>query len=475
MDSTVSVAHNRAGVLFPAGAPPTRALQAGDPARLHAAIAAEADPVRVMRRVVEAALVLIEHADGSTIELDDHAGHMVYVCGAGSLQAFEGMRIALEGSLAGLAVRSGRLLCCDDSETDPRVDRDACRRVHARALICVPLRRQAEAVGVLKVSSKMPHAFSDGDVVALEALSEFVAAAIAGASDLMRASRPLLEEGSGRRRGSEDSMARFVADVLRPTIATDLAARTRIERMLATRRYVTVFQPIVALRTRRVVGVEALTRFRADPTRPPDEWFAEAHGVGLGVELELATSQAALAGLDRLPSQLYMSVNASPQLLLSGRFAPLCSGRHAPRLVIELTEHVVVEDYPELLLHLRQLRGAGVRLAIDDTGAGISSLAHILKLGPDIIKLDRALTSGIDSDPARRALAIALVAFAAESGAQIVAEGVETGEELAALCELGITFGQGYHLAKPAPLRLLRSSVAGTLHPLRGDRKRYAR
>ena len=96
---------------------------------------------------------------------------------------------------------------------------------------------------------------------------------------------------------------------------------------------------------------------------------------------------------------------------------------------MELTEEAKVDDYPRLSSAISQLRSMGVRLAIDDTGAGFASLAHILKLVPDFIKLDRELTSGIDRDPVRIALASALVSFAAGLGAEIVAEGIETASE----------------------------------------------
>ena len=106
-------------------------------------------------------------------------------------------------------------------------------------------------------------------------------------------------------------------------------------------------------------------------------------------------------------------------------------------------------------LHLRQ---KGTRISIDDTGSGYSSLAHILKLAPDLIKLDRDLVSGIDVDPVRRALAAALVSFAAETGTQVVAEGVETEDELVVLRQLGVRYAQGYYLGRPAGLDTLAAA-----------------
>jgi EAL domain-containing protein (putative c-di-GMP-specific phosphodiesterase class I) len=126
----------------------------------------------------------------------------------------------------------------------------------------------------------------------------------------------------------------------------------------------------------------------------------------------------------------------------------------ARRVVLELTEHDAVTEYDELGTALDRLRDLGIRVAIDDAGSGYSSLQHILRLRPDIIKLDIALTRGIDADPARRALAEALVSFGREIGALITAEGIETAEQLDTLRRIGARYGQGYHLARPAALPL---------------------
>jgi EAL domain-containing protein (putative c-di-GMP-specific phosphodiesterase class I) len=122
------------------------------------------------------------------------------------------------------------------------------------------------------------------------------------------------------------------------------------------------------------------------------------------------------------------------------------------RLVLEMTEHAVVEDYDALQAALAQLRRFGIRVAVDDAGAGFASLRHILSLVPEFIKLDRSLTSGIDSDLPKRALARGLISFAQEIGTSVIGEGVETASELEALRELGVGFAQGYYLGRPVPL-----------------------
>jgi len=123
----------------------------------------------------------------------------------------------------------------------------------------------------------------------------------------------------------------------------------------------------------------------------------------------------------------------------------------APRVVLEITEHEAVDDYDTLIRGLAGLREQGVRVAIDDAGAGFASLRHTLQIAPDIVKLDISLTRNIDTDHARQALASALVQFADEMEITIVAEGIETPEELAELVQLGVHYGQGFYLAKPSP------------------------
>jgi EAL domain-containing protein (putative c-di-GMP-specific phosphodiesterase class I) len=137
----------------------------------------------------------------------------------------------------------------------------------------------------------------------------------------------------------------------------------------------------------------------------------------------------------------------SPQLLRAIQFAP------APRrIVLEVTEHAAVRDYGRLNAAVGTLRSRGVRLAVDDAGSGFASLQHILRLAPDFIKLDMELTRDVDNDLARRALAAALISFAAEIGATIIAEGIETEAELSTLRDLGVAYGQGFFLARPAEL-----------------------
>jgi EAL domain-containing protein (putative c-di-GMP-specific phosphodiesterase class I) len=215
-----------------------------------------------------------------------------------------------------------------------------------------------------------------------------------------------------------------------------------------------VFQPVVDLRRGVIAGAEALARFAVAPVRPPDVWFGEAWDVDLGVELELYAIGRALASFRELPEGSHLAINASPATLVSPLLDAVLEGVPGHRLIVELTEHAQVDDYRNVKAAIASLRLRGIRLAIDDAGAGFSSLQHILHLRPDLIKLDRSLTQGIDADPVRYALAAALVTFASSLDAAICAEGIEKDAELAALQHLGIAYGQGYFLGRPLPLPL---------------------
>ena len=213
-----------------------------------------------------------------------------------------------------------------------------------------------------------------------------------------------------------------------------------------------VFQPVFDIRSMRIVGVEALSRFGADPATPPDVWFAEAEAVGRRQELEMAALGRAFDVLVDLPSALFFSVNASPETILGDEFRALIGMTTGKRLVVEITEHAEVEDYDAIARVTEEIRKSGGRLAVDDVGAGFASLRHMLRLSPDVIKIDRSLTSGVDRDTGARALSRALIAFAAAIDGTVVAEGIERQEELETLRDLGVGFGQGHYLARPMPM-----------------------
>jgi EAL domain-containing protein (putative c-di-GMP-specific phosphodiesterase class I) len=224
-----------------------------------------------------------------------------------------------------------------------------------------------------------------------------------------------------------------------------------------------VFQPIVELDGGSVVGLEALARFTGPPHRPPDEWFADAEAVGRGTELELLAVERALAQLASVPNDVFVSINVSPVVARTLAFDACLARFPGRRIVLELTEHTKIRDYQGLRIYIDRFRERGVRIAVDDAGAGYASLQHILSLQPDVIKLDIGLTRNVDTDPARRALGSCLVRFAGEIGAEVVAEGIETAAELDTLRALGIRWGQGFYLGRPAllPARDTRAVVTG--------------
>jgi EAL domain-containing protein (putative c-di-GMP-specific phosphodiesterase class I) len=229
-------------------------------------------------------------------------------------------------------------------------------------------------------------------------------------------------------------------------------ARDRIARVLADRAVRTVFQPIVDLHTGATVGLEALSRFDGEPARGPHLWFAEAAEVGLGLALEVLAVERALEALAELPEPLFLTVNVSPVALLSPDLRARCGPAVTPRLALELTEHVPVEDYEALARAVAPYRAEGASLAVDDAGAGYAGFRHLVGLAPDIVKLDMSITRRINCVAAQRAVASALVQYTAETSTQLLAEGIETEAELETLRNLGVDWGQGYHLARPQPL-----------------------
>jgi EAL domain-containing protein (putative c-di-GMP-specific phosphodiesterase class I) len=225
--------------------------------------------------------------------------------------------------------------------------------------------------------------------------------------------------------------------------------RSKLRRDLAARAFYPVFQPIVVLETRQVVGFEALTRF-ADGTAP-DVRFAEAAALGLGNEFELAAIEAALVEAPKLPYGMFLSLNVSPAVAMSaGKRLRRHLDGSARSIVLELTEHVPIDDYSPLRNAIAAL--GDVEIAVDDAGAGYASLRHILELRPAFAKLDISLVRGIDGDELRQAMAAGFQYYALRTGCQLVAEGVETEEEASALEVLGIDLGQGYLFGRPERL-----------------------
>ncbi|WP_225984918.1 sensor domain-containing phosphodiesterase [Noviherbaspirillum aerium] len=255
------------------------------------------------------------------------------------------------------------------------------------------------------------------------------------------------------------SMMRVFADVAGELIERERKATrrreeisSRLQAALHDDGLAIVYQPIYDLVQHKVVGFEALSRFISGPERPPDIWFSEANEIGLGAELEARAVRMGLQGLTDLPADVYVSVNMSPEHILEGTMDQFFKGKSLHRVMLEITEHAVVEHYDDLVRKIRPYRDRGLKVAVDDAGAGYSSFRHILHLMPDRIKLDMSLTRNIDGDTSRRALAAAFARFSEETGSSIVAEGVETAAEMHTLQALGVTRIQGFYIGRPVSL-----------------------
>ena len=265
-----------------------------------------------------------------------------------------------------------------------------------------------------------------------------------------------------RDRASEQRLATEVRNAIALSAAThtevDESLIPFIEDVLAKRQFHPVYQPVYSLADGDLLGVEALTRFDVEPYRTPDRWFAAAALSGHGIDLEIAAIEEAAKGTADLPRDVVLSVNASPATLGDRRLLDLF--RNTDRqFVVEITEHAVVEDYHLLQHTVHDLRALGVRIAVDDAGAGISSLRHIVQLAPETIKLDISLTQGVGTSPLRRALARALIEFAQRIGAQLIVEGIEEVSDLTTWTALGADAVQGFLVGRPGPLPVAANSA----------------
>lgn len=228
-------------------------------------------------------------------------------------------------------------------------------------------------------------------------------------------------------------------------------AREHIQRIVRDRAFHPVFQPIIDLNAGTVVCHEALSRF--DGGLDPAEVFGTALRLGVGAQLEQATLHASVEAAARhQPPGCSLALNVTPSLLLGSVDLDVVLDIAGDReLVLEISEMEPVTDYGALRRAIQDL-GATVRISVDDAGAGFASLAHILALEAQYVKLDKSWVQGIDVDPARRALVAGLQSFARETGAVLIAEGVETETQLDVIRHLGIAYGQGWLLGMPEPL-----------------------
>jgi EAL domain-containing protein (putative c-di-GMP-specific phosphodiesterase class I) len=303
----------------------------------------------------------------------------------------------------------------------------------------------------------VPVTLSDGSLY-----GTFCAAGLSTDRDLTKRDKALM-----------DVLASAAAVIIEPEVRSQ-ERRTEVEDrltpLMADGGPVVVLQPIVDLATGDRIGSEALSRFPAEWGMAPDVVFEQAHSVGLGDRLELLALERAAEHLDRVDG--YVAMNISPATLLTPECGELLGRLPLARVLLELSEHDQVADYAALNATLAPFRADGLRLAIDDVGAGFSSLRHIVVTTPDVIKIDRSIVSGLDADPVLSKLVASLAEFGHGCRVRVVAEGVETAEEAVVLRDLGVDYGQGWYYGRPGPPEALsdipRAAIPSPRHTLTG-------
>lgn len=236
-----------------------------------------------------------------------------------------------------------------------------------------------------------------------------------------------------------------------------------IEQIIKNNNICMYFQPIYCLKSNKIKGFESLARFFTQPYKTPDVWFQNAEDIGLGEALEILAVQNVMHNLASFNKDTYISINTSPKHIISGVLSKKLAHFDCSNVVIEITEHSPIHDYNLMRQSLQPLREKGIRLAIDDVGAGYCSFQHILELEADIIKLDISLTQNINKERSKFLLAKALLGFAEAINCTVIAEGIENLQELMTLKALGINNVQGFFIAKPASLsdalKLLKTGI----------------
>lgn len=207
-----------------------------------------------------------------------------------------------------------------------------------------------------------------------------------------------------------------------------------------------VYQPIVDLHDRSIFAFEALARSDSEDFSSPPEMFDAAVAQRRVGELGRRIRELAVGGCD---APLFLNIHPSElsEHWLVQPDDPIFGHDH--RVFLEITESVPLSHF-ELVNHvLREIRGKGVHLVVDDLGAGYSNLKYIADLSPEVVKLDRGLVAGLGNDSRMRTLVASIVRLCTELGAEVVAEGIETAEEALAVSDAGVRYGQGYFFARP--------------------------
>ena len=239
--------------------------------------------------------------------------------------------------------------------------------------------------------------------------------------------------------------------------AEELVTLERLQDILLRERVVTCYQPILRMQEGTIMGFEALSRGpRGSGLDTASELFEAAEHHGLKVELDRLCRKRALLSSGRIPSNAKIFVNTLPATMRDPQFRGkalidfLDKAQVAPdRIVIEITEHLVIENYSIFRDTMAYFTDLGMSFAVDDVGAGYSQLDTIAKLRPAYLKIDIGLVRDVDSSPVNRSMVKALIHLGHGIGAKVLAEGIQKEEEAQVLRAMGVDFGQGYHLARP--------------------------
>ncbi len=418
--------------------------------KLATVLADSLDPVSLMSRIAEQTCLFTPKADGAAISIYTQDEKFVVVSAHGLVASLLGLVLPAEDTFQGRAIATGQPQVSHETSTDmsltPQV-REIGNRLGIHSLVVIPLMHNGAAVGALSVTATEANRFNDADILAITSISEFVSALIDSHAELSRLLDDLLGDP---RTPNADTAARFLASVLLPEALRQDHLHDQLDAVLATpSELLPVFQPIIDLATGETLGFEGLSRFPAQPEPNPARWFDTARQLGRSYPLELLALRRILSDARTIPNDCFIAVNLSPLTVLDPTVQEiLTSAEH--RLVVEITEH---EPFPEdFAARLKPLRDKGIRLAIDDAGAGFASFTQLLRLRPDMIKIDGELTADIENDPVKRALATSIVQLAGELGSATIAEAIENPEQMRALQALGIQCGQGFLLGQPVRL-----------------------
>ncbi len=221
----------------------------------------------------------------------------------------------------------------------------------------------------------------------------------------------------------------------------------RIARLIEENQLRAVFQPIVDMTTGRVFAYEALARTTAPDVKSPPEMFEIAIAEGMCGRLGRRLRELSVEGCPDIPLFLNVHPNEFAERWLVQPDDPIFS--HDNDVFLEITESVPLSHFEMCNSILREIRGKGINLVVDDLGAGYSNLKYIADLTPEVVKLDRGLIAGLADDVRLRKLVTAMVRLCEDLGAAVVAEGIETRLEAEAVLDAGVGFGQGYFLARP--------------------------